>query len=87
MSTGIPVGTVSCMKCSAPATIKMTFGAQGLGYACFEHADEFMRALAFENIKGGGTLEQTKQGYMRWRTQTGHPATEEEVDVWLSVPP
>lgn len=64
--------------CGGIATILMKHGGVEIGYTCFPCANDVMLELGFENMRGGGTIEQTVDGYVRWRDHVGHPLTPAE---------
>lgn len=70
---------VNCDGCSKPAEFLFHHDSL-IMYGCFEHADVFMRDIAKENRKAGGTIEDTARGYRSWRASTGRPCTVREAD-------
>lgn len=57
--------------------IDMKYAGSPLGLVCFECADQIMRDLAPENVRGGSSIEDTAAAYMRWRASIGRPCTME----------
>lgn len=71
---------MTCMGngCTNPAEVVLHHGGELVIDTCFACGDKMMRALAAENTIAGGTIEESANGYARWRYQVGRPVSREE---------
>jgi hypothetical protein len=74
---------MECRFCNSDAEVFLTHGETQVGFACFRCADHLMRDLAAENVRGGGTLASSIDGYHRWRAHVGRPCTVDEATATL----
>ena len=81
-------GTIArCRRCGVTAaSIDLRHDGEHILHVCFGCADALMRILARENILAGGTFDETVDGYVRFRAQSGRPITRDEGIAAISKP-
>lgn len=63
------------LKKDDPA-VMMTHGGTSIGMGCFDCADSLSQEVMIPlNVEGGGSVEATANGYMRWRSHLGKPCS------------